>query len=153
LHDSPSEKTFLEQALEPKRKERKLGDSSYTTHMAVGIITTDAASVGFMPGGSLAPNSVGATTQSLVVAGTEPGLLCSHVTGLAGFPAIGSTVVSAEQATGKTASTSVSFTGQYSLDLAPGTCMITVEFPNGSTQGVRGYEIVRGTASELNFSY
>jgi hypothetical protein len=121
--------------------------------MAVGIITSDVALVGFMLGGSLAPNSVGGTSQSLVVACTEPSLLCSHVTGLAGFPAIGSTVVSAEQTTGKGASTSVSFTEQYSLDLAPGTCMITVEFSNGSTQRVQGYETVRGTASELHFSY
>ena len=73
--------------------------------------------------------------------------------GLSGLPAIGSSVIAQNLETSESTSAFVSLTGDYLINLPPGTYEITVSFPNGATQVVDSFEITRGTAHELNISY
>lgn len=82
-------------------------------------------------------------------------MIHGYVKGLSRLPllAIGASVIAENLETGESTSAFVSLTGQYFIDLPPGTYEITVSFPNGATQVVDNFEITRGTAHELNFSY
>ena len=71
-------------------------------------------------------------------------MIYGYVKGLSGLPAIGSSVIAEDQETGQTTSSFVSLTGQYFLNLTPGTYEIIVSFPNGVTQVIDGLEIARG---------
>jgi hypothetical protein len=125
-------------------------------YTAAGIIGAIALA-GFIISGGMLPNSNSgiqsspSTTGSAV--GTEPGMLYGNVKGLSGLPAIGASVIAEDQETGQTTSAFVSLTGQYFINLVPGSYEIIVSFPNGVTQVIDSLEIARGTAHELNFSY
>lgn len=93
------------------------------------------------------------TTTSGSLIGNEPGVIHGYVEGLSGLPAIGASVIAENLESDQTRSAFVSLTGQYLINLPPGTYEITVSFPNGAIQVVDIYEITRGTAHELNFSY
>jgi hypothetical protein len=128
--------------------------AAYTTAGIIGAI----ALAGFIISGGMLPNSnsgiqssSSTTTGSLI--GNEPGVIHGYVEGLSGLPAIGASVIAENLESGQSTSAFVSLTGDYLINLPPGTYQITVSFPNGATQVVDSFEIARGTAHELDFSY
>lgn len=138
------------------KKSSKYLVAGYTAAGIIGAI----ALAGFIISGGMPPNSNSGIQQQSppssstgTAVGNEAGLLYGYVGGLSGLPAIGTTVVAANQATGQTTSAFVSLTGQYSLDLQPGRYQIVVAFPNGVTQVLNNIDIVRGATHELNLSY
>jgi hypothetical protein len=80
-------------------------------------------------------------------------MIHGYVEGLSGLPAIGASVIAENLQTGETTSAFVSLTGQYIINLPPGAYEVVVSFPNGATQVIDSFEVTRGTAHELNFSY
>jgi hypothetical protein len=137
------------------RKEHRKSKYLVAVYTAAGIIGAIALA-GFIISGGMLPNSNSGIQSPLATGstvGTEPGMLYGYVEGLSGLPAIGSTVIAEDQETGQTTSAFVSLTGQYFINLAPGTYEIIVSFPSGVTQVIDSLEIARGTAHELNFSY
>ncbi len=141
--------------IQESRKEHRKSNYLVAVYTAAGIIGAIALA-GFIISGGMLPNSnsgiqSSSTTGSLV--GNEPGMLYGYVEGLSGLPAIGASVIAENLETGETTSAFVSLTGQYFINLAPGTYEVIVSFPNGVTEEIDSFEIVRGTAHELNFSY
>jgi hypothetical protein len=137
------------------RKEHRKSKYLVAVYTAAGIIGAIALA-GFIISGGMLPNSNSGIQSPLATGSTvrtEPGMLYGYVEGLSGLPAIGSTVIAQDQETGQTTSAFVSLTGQYFINLAPGTYEIIVSFPSGVTQVIDSLEIARGTAHELNFSY
>jgi hypothetical protein len=137
------------------RKEHRKSKYLVAVYTAAGIIGAIALA-GFIISGGMLPNSNSGIQSPLATGSTvrtEPGMLYGYVEGLSGLPAIGSTVIAEDQETGQTTSAFVSLTGQYFINLAPGTYEIIVSFPSGVTQVIDSLEIARGTAHELNFSY
>ncbi|MFL6476680.1 MAG: carboxypeptidase-like regulatory domain-containing protein, partial [Nitrososphaera sp.] len=133
------------------RKERSKSKFMIAAYTAVGI-SGAIALAGFIISGGMLPNSNSriqssfstTTTGSLI--GNEPGATHGYVEGLSGLPFIGASVIAENIETGQTTSTFVSLTGDYLINLPPGTYQITVSFQNGTTQVVDNYEITRGTA-------
>ncbi|MDQ3966814.1 MAG: carboxypeptidase-like regulatory domain-containing protein [Thermoproteota archaeon] len=145
----------MKKGIQESRKERRKSKYLVAVYTAAGIIGAIALA-GFIISGGMLPNSntgiqSSSTTDSII--GNEPGMLHGYVEGLSGLPAIGASVIAENLETGESTSAFVSLTGQYFIDLPPGTYEITVSFPNGATQVVDNFEISRGTAHELNFSY
>ena len=141
--------------IQESRKEHRKSKYLVAVYTAAGIIGAIALA-GFIISGGMLPNSNSGIQSPLATGstvGTEPGMLYGYVEGLSGLPAIGSTVIAEDQETGQTTSAFVSLTGQYFINLAPGTYEIIVSFPSGVTQVIDSLEIARGTAHELNFSY
>lgn len=160
--ESPIKQGISEQSRR-KTKKYQNNKSKYlvAAYTAAGIVGAIALA-GFVISGGMPPNSSSGiqssssfltTTGSGMIVANEPGLLYGYVGGLSGLPAIGSTVVAADQATGRTTSAFVSLTGQYSLNLSPGTYRVIVAFPNGVTQTVDNMQVTRGTTHELDLSY
>ena len=69
------------------------------------------------------------------------------------MPAIGASVIAANQEIGYTANSVISIDGRYYLDLVPGNYNIIVAFPDGTSQSYNDVAIKRGTASEMNLMY
>jgi hypothetical protein len=69
------------------------------------------------------------------------------------LPAIGASVIAANQGTGHTVNSVISIDGKYYLDLAPGMYNILITFPDGTSQAYNDVVIKRGTASEMDFKY
>ncbi|MDQ3836158.1 MAG: carboxypeptidase-like regulatory domain-containing protein [Thermoproteota archaeon] len=135
-----------------QRRKSKYLVAAYTTSGIIGAI----ALAGFIISGGVLPNSnsgspSSATAGSLI--GSEPGVIHGYVEGISGLPAIGASVIAENLKTGESISAFASLTGGYLINLPPGTYQITVSFPNGATQVVDSFEMTRGTAHELNFSY
>ena len=142
------------------RKETRKSKYMIAVYTAAGIVGAIALA-GFIISGGMLPNSnsgiQSSSSSSATTAGSgfgnEPGAIYGYVEGLRGLPAIGASVIAENLQTGQSTSAFVSLTGQYSINLPPGTYEITVSFPNGATQAVDSFEITRGTANELNFNY
>jgi hypothetical protein len=118
------------------------------------------ALAGFIISGGMLPNSnsgIQSSSSSTTTTGSlianEPGEIRGNVEGLSGLPAIGASVIAENLKTGESTSVFVSLTGDYLINLPPGTYEITVSFPNGVTQVVDSFEITRGAAHEVNISY
>jgi hypothetical protein len=69
-----------------------------------------------------------------------------------GLPAIGASVIAANQGTGHTVNSVISIDGKYYLDLAPGKYNIIIAFSDGISQAYNDVVIKRGTASEMDFN-
>jgi Carboxypeptidase regulatory-like domain len=141
--------------IQQTRKEHRKSKYLVAAYTAAGIIGAIALA-GFIISGGMLPNSNSgiqspSTTNSII--GNEPGMLYGYVGGLSGLPAIGASIIAENQETGQTTSAFVSLFGQYFIDLPPGAYEVVVSFPNGATQVIDNFEIARGTAHELNFSY
>jgi hypothetical protein len=70
-----------------------------------------------------------------------------------GLPAIGASVIAANQETGFTSNSVISIDGKYYLDLMPRKYNIVVAFPDGTSQTYNNIIVERGTASEMNIKY
>ncbi len=141
------------------RKETRKSKYMIAVYTSAGIIGAIALA-GFIISGGMLPNSnsgIQSSSSSATTAGSgfgnEPGAIYGYVEGLRGLPAIGASVIAENLQTGQSTSAFVSLTGQYSINLPPGTYEITVSFPNGATQVVDSFELTRGSANELNFNY
>jgi hypothetical protein len=117
-------------------------------------ITGAVALGGFIISGGILPN---AHTNDAIFTSSlsqEPGKLHGFVSGvLPGLPAIGASVIAANQGTGHTVNSVISIDGKYYLDLAPGMYNILITFPDGTSQAYNDVVIKRGTASEMDFKY
>jgi len=141
--------------IQESRKEHRKSKYLVAVYTAAGIIGAIALA-GFIISGGMLPNSnsgIQSPSATGSIIGNEPSMLYGYVGGLSGLPAIGASVIAENLETGETTSAFVSLTGQYFINLPPGTYEIIVSFPNGVTQVIDSFEIARGTAHELNFSY
>jgi hypothetical protein len=83
-----------------------------------------------------------------------PGALHGYVGGPTGLPAIGASVIAANQETGYTENAIISINGQYFLgNLPPGEYIVMVAYPDGTNKAVNAYQVGSGSNHELNFSY
>ena len=119
-----------------------------TIYSAAGIAGAIALA-GFIISGGLFPN---ANVNRSIPAGIEPGSLHGHVTGPGGLPAVGATVLAVQQANAFVASSFVSITGDYDIQIPPGNYVIYVAYPDG-TDETRTVDVQRGSLQELNFAY
>jgi len=119
-----------------------------TIYTAAGIAGTIALA-GFIISGGLLPN---ANVNRSIPAGIEPGSLDGYVTGPGGLPAVGATVLAVQQGNAFVASSFVSITGDYDIQIPPGNYVIYVAYPDG-TDETRTVDIQRGSLQELNFAY
>jgi Carboxypeptidase regulatory-like domain len=145
----------MKKGITESRKEHRKSKYLVAVYTAAGIIGAIALA-GFIISGGMLPNSnsgIQSPSAPGSIVGNEPGMLYGYVGGLSGLPAIGASVVAEDQETGETTSAFVSLTGQYFINLAPGTYEIIVSFPNGETQIIDSLEITRGTAHQLNINY
>src|ERR687893_1511784 len=145
----------IQEGIQESKKEH--GKSKYliAAYTAAGIIGAIALA-GFIISGGILPNSNSGIQSSMSAGsliGNEPGMIHGYVEGLSGLPAIGASVIAENLETGESTSAFVSLTGQYFINLPPSAYEITASFPNGATQVIDSFEITRGTAHELNFSY
>lgn len=119
-----------------------------TIYTAAGIAGAIALA-GFIISGGLLPN---ANVNRSIPAGIEPGSLHGRVTGPGGLPAVGATVLAVQQGNAFVASSFVSITGDYDIQIPPGNYVIYVAYPDG-TDETRTVDIQRGSLQELNFAY
>jgi hypothetical protein len=147
----PSHATASETVREPVLLDKgKAGGSRYmlAIYVAAGIIGA-VLIAGFVISGGLTPN---VNVPSAPAAGVL-GALHGGVTGPTGLPAIGATVTAADQSTGQTENVFVSVNGQYFLDLAPGTYIVAVYYPDGTNQVVNDFAIEAGSDHQIDFPY
>jgi hypothetical protein len=145
----------MKKGIQESRKGHRKSKYLVAVYTAAGIIGAIAL-VGFIISGGVLPKSnsgIQSPQAAGSIIGNEPGMLYGYVGGLSGLPAIGASVIAENLETGETTSAFVSLTGQYFINLTPGTYEVIVSFPNGVTQVIDSFEIARGTAQELNFSY
>jgi Carboxypeptidase regulatory-like domain len=76
-----------------------------------------------------------------------------YVGGPGGLPAIGATVVAAEQQTGYTVNSIVSIDGKYSFSLPLGKYIVMVAYPDGTSKKVSNLQLEQGVANSLDFKY
>lgn len=119
-----------------------------TIYTAAGIAGAIALA-GFIISGGLLPN---VNVNRSITAGIEPGSLHGHVTGPGGLPAVGATVLAVQQGNAFVASSFVSITGDYDIQIPPGNYVIYVAYPDG-TDETGTVDIQRGSLQELNFAY
>jgi hypothetical protein len=156
ISNSHSSTKTQEKEISEHRYNKRKSNYRVAIYTAAGIIGA-VALAGFIISGGMLPNSNSgiqspSTTMDSII-GNEPGMLYGYVGGLSGLPAIGASVIAENQETGQTTSAFVSLFGQYFIDLPPGAYEVVVSFPNGATQVIDSFEIDRGAAHELNFSY
>jgi hypothetical protein len=130
-----------------EKSSRRGGGRALAAYTAMGIVGAIALA-GFVISGGVAPNA-NAPVPTL----SEPGVLHGYVAGPGGLPAVGATVVAAEQSSGYTANGFVSVTGQYYLDLPAGQYVVMAAFPDGTNKVVSGLAVERGTSQQLDISY
>lgn len=138
--------------VEQKSKE-KLSVLKIMPFTIIGVAGA-VALAGFVVSGGIPPNTHTNGVTVLSSLGQEPGMLYGYVGGpFLGLPAIGASVVAANQETGHTANSVISIDGKYYLDLAPGKYNLVVAFPDGTSHMHNDMEIKRGTASKMNIMY
>jgi len=81
------------------------------------------------------------------------GAIHGYVGGPEGLPAIGGTVVAAEQQTGYTVNSIVSIDGYYSFNLPAGKYIVLVAYPDGTNKKVSNFVVEQGTYNSLDFKY
>lgn len=126
--------------------EKRVSSHMWAAYVAIGIVGAIALT-GFAISGGMPPN---ANVQ--VPAVSEPAILHGYVAGPGGLPAVGATIVAAEQSSGYTVNEFVSVTGQYYLDLPAGQYIIMAAFPDGTNKTVE-LAVERGTSHQLDISY
>ncbi len=127
---------------------KSVGGMKIVAYTAAGIIGTIALA-GFIISGGMPPNSSVSTVSSVSL----PGVLHGFVGGPGGLPAIGATVIAAEQESGYTANAFVSVDGQYFIDLPAGSYVVVVAYPDGTNKAVNGFKVESGSDHRLDFAY
>jgi hypothetical protein len=151
---SPAKKRILQQEIKrpayEKPAARQRGKNYKIAIYTAAGIAGAIALAGFIISGGLLPNIN--VNRSSIPAGIEPGSLHGRVTGPGGLPAVGATVLAVQQGNAFVASSFVSITGDYDIQLPPGNYVIYVAYPDG-TDETGTVDIQRGSLQELNFSY
>lgn len=151
----------VKQSFTSQRKERK-SNSRYRIAILTGIgIVAAIALAGFIVSGGMLPNinqnnnaPPAPQTTSTTGAILAPGALHGYVKGPTGLPAIGASVVAANQETGFTDNALISIDGQYLLNNLPaGEYIIMVAYPDGTNEVVNEVQVESGSSHELDFTY
>jgi hypothetical protein len=125
-------------------------------YTAIGVIGAIALA-GFIISGGLLPNvNKGTISSSSLPSSTTPlvqGAIYGHVSGPAGLPAIGATVVAAEQQTGHTVNSIISLDGNYYFQVPAGKYNMIVAFPDGSHKTIYNFQVQSGSAQALDFRH
>ncbi len=119
----------------------------------VGVILI----VGFLFSGGTTPNNrgIGSIFEPMPTYKSGLGSINGYVAGPLGLPAVGSTVIAAEQGgTGITETKFVSVDGKYVFsDLPPGNYIMMTAFPDGSSTTLDNVRIQAGSVQTLNIKY
>ena len=102
------------------------------------------------------PNVDKGTVSSLSSSSNIPlvlGAIYGHVSGPAGLPAIGATIVAAEQQTGHTVNSIISIEGNYYFQVPAGKYNVMVAYPDATHKTVSNFEVQSGSAQTLDFTY
>jgi hypothetical protein len=128
-------------------------------YTAIGIVAA-VALAGFIISGGMLPNinqnNAPPVTQTASTTGTGlvPGVLHGYVKGPTGLPAIGASVVAANQETGYTDNAIISISGQYLLNNLPaGEYIVMVAYPDGTNNVVNEFQVESGSNHQLDFTY
>ncbi len=119
----------------------------------VGVILI----VGFLLSGGTTPNNrgIGSIFEPIPAFKSGLGSINGYVAGPMGLPAVGSTVIAAEQGgTGITETQFVSIDGKYVFsDLPPGNYIIMAAFPDGSSTSLDDVRIQAGSVQTFNIKH
>jgi hypothetical protein len=143
---------------EDKKKKNKITSYKPLIYVTIGVVIALAIG-GFILSGGMPPNinqnNNALQTQTTTSSPNGPaGALHGYVGGPAGLPAIGASVIAANQETGFTENAIISLNGQYFLsNLPPGEYIVMVAYPDGTNKIVDEYQVGSGSNHELNFSY
>lgn len=119
----------------------------------VGVIAA-VAIAGFIISGGNPPNINQSPTTSTTSSVGPTGTLHGYVGGPTGLPAIGASVIAANQESGFTENAIISLNGEYFLgNLPAGQYIVMVAFPDGTNKAVNEFQVESGSNHELNFSY
>jgi hypothetical protein len=149
--------------LEEKKIYSSFNNHKLVIYTAIGIIGAIALA-GYIISGGLLPNVNKGATLPPLPSQLPPRSLSSalqplsrdihgYVGGPGGLPAIGATVVAAEQETGYTVNSIVSVDGKYSFSLPPGKYIVMVAYPDGTNKKVTNLQVEQGTARNQDFKY
>ena len=123
---------------------------------AIGIVGAIALA-GFIISGGMPPNVNQNNAPPMTLTTTSaipPAALHGYVSGPAGLPAIGASIIAANQETGYTENAIISLNGQYFLNNLPqGEYIVMVAYPDGTNKVVNDFQIESGISHELDFSY
>ena len=165
-HDQQQEQLLVKQPTLaekriPKEVKRKynqtiVNKSNYKPiiYTAIGILGAIALA-GFIISGGLLPN-VNKGTVTLSPSSNIPlvlGAIYGHVSGPAGLPAVGATVVAAEQQTGHTVNSIISIDGNYYFEVPAGKYNVMAAFPDGTHKTISNFEVRSGVAQTHDFTY
>jgi Carboxypeptidase regulatory-like domain len=146
-----------EQIYKEKRK-WVIGSYKPLIYTVIGIVAAIAIA-GFIISGGNPPNTNQDDTPPTTSTTTSPsavpvGALHGYVGGPAGLPAVGASVIAANQETGHTENAIISVDGQYFLgNLPSGEYIVMVAYPDGTNKVVNEFQVESGSNHELNFSY
>ena len=127
--------------------------------IVLGILVAIIAAVliiGFLLSGGTTPNShIGSVFQPLPVYKSGQGAVNGYVSGPLGLPAVGSTVVAAQQGgSGTTQNAFISIDGKYVFNnLPPGEYIIMVAFPDGKNKVLDNIKVDTGSVQTINIKY
>jgi hypothetical protein len=147
----------LEQSFTGQKKKIKSGITLRTAiFVGVGIVAVIALA-GFIISGGLLPNvnqNDNASPTTTTGSALALGALHGYVAGPTGLPAVGASVIAANQDTGFTENALISINGQYFLNNLPaGEYIVMVAYPDGTNDIVNEYQIESGSDQELDFTY
>ncbi len=119
----------------------------------VGVILI----VGYLLSGGTTPNSkgIGSIFQPMPTYKSGLGSINGYVAGPLGLPAVGSTVIAAEQGGSAISKSSfVSVDGKYVFsDLPPGEYILMVAFPDGANRVLDNIQVSAGSVQSINLKY
>jgi hypothetical protein len=147
------QKSVGEQAEYEKRKRKRTTNYRPMIFAVVGVVAAIAIA-GFIISGGNPPNINQSSTPTTTSSVSPTGALHGYVRGPTGLPAIGASVIAANQQTGFTDNAIISLNGQYFLgNLPAGQYIVMVAFPDGTNKVVNEFQVESGSNHELNFSY
>jgi hypothetical protein len=165
-HDQQQEQLLMKQqtlaekgiSKEVKRKYNQtiVNKSNYKPiiYTAIGILGAITLA-GFIISGGLLPNVNKGTVTSSPSSNIPVvlGAIYGHVSGPAGLPAVGATVVAAEQQTGHTVNSIISIDGNYYFEVPAGEYNVMAAFPDGTHKTISNFEVRSGVAQTHDFTY
>ena len=165
-HDQQQEQLLMKQqtlaekgiSKEVKRKYNQtiVNKSNYKPiiYTAIGILGAITLA-GFIISGGLLPNVNKGTVTSSSSSNIPAvlGAIYGHVSGPAGLPAVGATVVAAEQQTGHTVNSIISIDGNYYFEVPAGEYNVMAAFPDGTHKTISNFEVRSGVAQTHDFTY
>lgn len=149
------ENNNVKQYFKHQRTERSKYQIALLT--SIGIVGAIALA-GFIISGGMLPNvNQNNNTPPTILTTTgaaPPAALHGYVGGPAGLPAIGASIIAANQETGYTENAIISLNGQYFLNNLPqGEYIVMVAYPDGTNKVVNDLQLESGINHELDFSY